>query len=152
MAELLILANGGADPGPLSDALRAAIPDCEVVDDRWRTLAIISSPLALSAFDPEELRRREEQDGGSTFSGAPYLEVIAVVLPTLAAATVEVTVALALDWLRSVRDKPRRESTVVMIYGPNGEPLRKVRLRRDDSEPEMFTRSWPLEQRDDDPN
>jgi hypothetical protein len=69
------------------------------------------------------------------------LDVVALVLPAATAVAVKAVVDITVDWLRGLVEKPVREKTI-QIYGPDGESLRAIRLRRD-SEPEVFSRPWP---------
>jgi hypothetical protein len=62
---------------------------------------------------------------------------------------VKAVVDVAVNWLRGLVEKPDREKTI-QIYGPDGEPLRAIRLRRD-SEPEVLTIPWPFPVRPGDP-
>jgi hypothetical protein len=75
--------------------------------------------------------------------------VVELVLPTASAVVVQAVVKIAVDWLRGLVEQVHREKTI-HIYGPDGEPLRAVRLR-EDSEPEVFERPWPLLLRPGDP-
>jgi hypothetical protein len=65
-----------------------------------------------------------------------------VVLPTAVRAIVTAVIETAVGWLRGLR-RPNQEHAV-LIYGPNGEPLRKIRRRHDVPEPEIFESKWPL--------
>jgi hypothetical protein len=69
--------------------------------------------------------------------------LVQVVLPTAVGAIVTAVIQTAVGWLRSLGRKPEREHAV-LIYGPNGEPLRKIRLRPGRRKPEIFKRDWPL--------
>jgi hypothetical protein len=151
MAQLLIGGtSSGAELDALADALRAAIPDCELAKDQWRVLEKTESPIARSAYDPKELHEREQQEARYlTRSGTWIDAIVALVLPALSGAMVQATVDLAVDWLRRSREKPLGEQAV-LIYGPNGEPLRKVRRRRGAAEPEVFRPPWPLPPRRED--
>ncbi len=148
MADILVwgLPEAGADRRSLSDGLGSVLPDSELVDDMYGVLTKTESALGLSAFDSAELGRRRERP----LTSAGYtLDVVALVLPTATAVVVHAVVEIAVDWLRGLVEKPWREKTI-HIYGPDGEPLRAIRLR-EHSEPEVFTRPWPVLLRPDDP-
>ena len=70
--------------------------------------------------------------------------LIEVVLPAATGSIVTAAVKAAVDWIRARRRPARGTEYAVLIYGPTGKPLRKVRLRDDSSEPEVFTDKWPL--------
>jgi hypothetical protein len=149
MADILVwgLPEAGADRRSLSDGLRSVFPDSEVVDDMYGVLTKTETDLGRSAFDAEELRRRRESP--PRLSVGYTIDLVALVLPTATAVVVKAVVDVAVDWLRGLAEKPWREKTI-HIYGPDGEPLRAIRLRRD-SEPELFTSPWPFPLRPGDP-
>jgi hypothetical protein len=141
MADILVwgLDESGADRSSLSDGLRSVFPESELVDDMYGVLTKTETDLGRSAFDPEELRRRR---GPSLPKVGLWPDLVVLVLPTATAVVVKAVVDVAVDWLRGLVEKPDREKTI-QIYGPDGEPLRAIRLRTD-SEPEVFTSPWPF--------
>ncbi len=70
-------------------------------------------------------------------------DIVSLVLPAVAGVTVKAAVDVAVDWLRELREKPTKGEKAVLIYGPRGEPLTKIRLRAGVAAPEVFTPPWP---------
>jgi hypothetical protein len=141
MGELLIysLTTDERDLRSLRDRLNVAIPDAEPVVDA-RAFLIAFSRRAESAYEPSEPSSPER--GERLSMGMPGPDLVTLVLPAVAGVTAKAAVDVAVDWLRRLRERPRSEKAVV-IYGPGGEPLHKVRLRAGGAEPEVFAPPWP---------
>jgi hypothetical protein len=151
MPEILLDAHwtDEADQQALVDLLTAAIhasgfADYEVRSDELRVSGLLAaSSFAESRYDPDELRRRRGEEGDEIRLGmATIMDVVRIVLPSLAGVTTQVAVSAAIDWLRRLR--LHRAEKVVQIYGPHGEPLCMVRLRAPATAPEVFQPPWPL--------
>jgi hypothetical protein len=146
MTELLISSQrtSGDDLRSLCDRLHVAIPDAEPVVDKERVGLI--TLFDHKAYAPEESSESEssESEGVPIRVGIllPGPDVVSLVLPAVAGVTAKAAVDVAVDWLRGLRQKPTDEKAV-LIYGPGGEPLHKVRLRADAAEPEVFAPPWP---------
>jgi hypothetical protein len=125
------------DLGALSATLRAELPVSDVVFDEWQVLERVMSRLAASAYEPEEPAIPGEAQAPQVF------DVVTLVLPAITPALVQVAVDVAVSWLRQRRERQQDERAVV-IYGPNGEPLRKIRLRDATEDPQVFNPPWPL--------
>jgi hypothetical protein len=140
MPEILVwgVSLDGDEGRSLSAGLRRAFPEYEpAYDGSWRTLRIAASP---DPYDPEEFRRKLQQDTALTRSGW-VADVVVLVLPAVVGATAQAAVEAVVDWLRGLKHEPKEK--LVQIYGPNGEPLRMVRLRR--QKLEIFDDTpWPL--------
>lgn len=124
--------------GGLTERVEAALPGAALAEDAARVLRIWGSGRGYEPAPPSErdvLR-----------VGQPGPEVVALVLSTATAVVVEAVADAAREWLRSLLPRPRRERSVV-LYGPDGEPLRNVRLRRDADEPETLEQPWPRPER-----
>lgn len=141
--ELLIhsLTTDEDDLRSLEDRLNTAIPDAEPVFDA-RAFLIGFSRQAQSAYEPSERSAPEREVPLSLEMAMPGPDLVTLVLPAVAGVTAKAAVDVAVDWLRGMRRKPNREKAVV-IYGPRGEPLHKVRLRPGAAEPEVFAPPWP---------
>ena len=121
----------------LGVTLAERVSGAELVPDYERVMPLM---FRTDIYDQKERWRRS----GSGVTGAGVVhDIIGLVLSTATAVTVEAVVDAAREWLRSALPRPRGERSV-LIYGPDGEPLRKVRLRRDADEPETFEPPWPL--------
>jgi hypothetical protein len=110
---------------PLSERLKTAIPDCE---PRFDPSLIVSLPMP-----------RPERPG-LTRTGI-FLDLVALVLPAATGAIVSTSVDVAVDWLRGLVGE--RDQKFVLIYGPDGEELRMIRVRGSMKEPKVFTPPWP---------
>ena len=148
MAELLISSRrtSEGDLRSLMDRLSVAIPDAEPVKDRDRVFMITRSTSA-SAYEPREPGPPEDPPSegvpmhvGILLSGP---DVVELVLPAVAGVTVKAAVEVTVNWLRGLREKPTKGEKAVLIYGPRGEPLSKVRLRAGVAAPEVFAPPWP---------
>lgn len=122
----------------LSGTLRAELPVSDVVFDEWQVLERMTSRLAASAYEPDE-----PAPLGDELRAPQVFDVVALVLPAVTPALVQVAVDVAVNWLRQRRERQQDERAVV-IYGPNGEPLRKIRVRDPTDNPQVFTPPWPL--------
>ena len=109
---------------PLSERLKTAIPDCE---PRFDSSLIVSLPMP----QPEESLPR----------AGVFFDVVALVLPAVTGAIVSTSVDVAVEWLRSVVGE--RDAKFVLIYGPDGEELRMIRVRGSMKEPKVFKPPWP---------
>jgi hypothetical protein len=109
----------------LSENLAAAIPECETRFDRY---LLASLPM------PQPERPALTQQG-------VFFELVALVLPAATGAIVSTTVDVAVDWLRGMVGE--RGEKFVLIYGPDGQELRMVRLRGSMKEPKVFKPPWP---------
>jgi hypothetical protein len=120
------------------DRLNVAIPEAEPVKDNERVVMITFSTSA-SAYETREPRPPEIRVGILQVT-----DVVSLVLPAVAGVTEKAAVDVTVDWLRGLREKPTKGEKAVLIYGPRGEPLRKVRLRAGAAAPEVFAPPWPL--------
>jgi hypothetical protein len=151
MAELLISSRrtSKADLGSLMDRLNVAIPDAEPVDDKervsWITLSTDISGSAYETRNPSPPEGPGPSEGPEMGLGIPLAgpDIVSLVLPAVAGVTVKAAVDVAVDWLRGLREKPTKGEKAVLIYGPRGEPLSKVRLRAGVAAPEVFAPPWP---------
>jgi hypothetical protein len=114
-----------AELRPLFADLRAAIPECE---PRFDSSLIVSLPMP------------QPENPDLTRAGV-WFELVALVLPAATGALVSTTVDVAVDWLRGVVGE--RDQKFVLIYGPDGEELRMIRLRGSMREPKVFKPPWP---------
>jgi hypothetical protein len=113
-----------ADVRALVEGLRAAIPEYEPrVDER--------------VFEIGSVPRRAR---GLTATGM-WFDVIGLVLPGATAVLVKAAVDVVVDRLRGLV-KHRGDEKFVLIFDPNGERLRMVRLRGEE-EPDVVEPPWP---------
>ena len=150
MAELLISSRRTSkdDLRSLMDRLNVAIPDAEPVDDKERVFLITlsTSMAAYETREPSPPEGTEPSEGPAMGLGIMPAgpDIVELVLPAVAGVTVKAAVDVTAGWLRGLRKKPTEGEKAVLIYGPGGEPLRKVRLRAGAAAPEVFTPPWPL--------
>ena len=142
MAELLIWSRTTRDEdvASLSALLAADVPGCEVAFDQSRVLERMSSQLEKADRAADLARERRERE--SATPAGEIFDVVALVLPGAATVLIEAVVGAALRWLRGLRESPYGERDV-LIYGPDGEPLRMIRVRSP-KEPEVVEPPWPL--------
>lgn len=151
MAELLISSRrtSEGDLRSLMDRLSVAIPDAEPVDDNarvsWITLSTNMSGSAYETTSESPPEGPKPPEGPAMGLGIPLVgpDIVSLVLPAVAGVTVKAAVDVAVDWLRELREKPTKGEKAVLIYGPRGEPLTKIRLRAGVAAPEVFTPPWP---------
>lgn len=143
-AELLISSRRTReeDLGSLIDRLNVAIPDAEPVEDRER-VALITFATSGSAYETESSPRGRANPPLGVGIALPGPDLVSLVLPAVAGVTVKAAVDVTVDWLRGLREKPTKGEKAVLIYGPGGEPLSKVRLRAGAADPEVFAPPWP---------
>jgi hypothetical protein len=148
MAELLISSRRTSedDLRSLMDRLSVAIPDAEPVKDRDR-VQMITLSTSVSAYETREPGPPEDRpsEGVPVHVGIllPGPDIVELVLPAVAGVTVKAAVEVTVNWLRGLRQKPTEGEKAVLIYGPRGEPLSKVRLRAGLAAPEVFAPPWP---------
>jgi hypothetical protein len=123
-----------ADAHSLSAALRSALPDSEPLEDRERVYQVVGSRDAWSRFEQRRERRRKRQrqrelDEDVNRMGLLAPAIVELVLPAVSAATAQTAVGAVVSWLRGLRGTVEGD-TEVLIFGPRGEPLQKVSLRR----------------------
>ena len=123
----------------LAERLVAGVPDAELVPDAEPALRAWLSGRGYEPAPPDVT----PTPLGVEMASGPISAVVTVVLSTASAVVVETVVEVAKEWLRSLLPRPGTPERSVVLYGPDGEPLLDVRLRRDAAEPEVLQPPWP---------
>jgi hypothetical protein len=132
-----------AQPGPRPTAGFFGIREWERRAGEWerRVAAYLEEHPEAEGLVVRPVRPAPQDPVLNLYAPLPPFEdvLVQVVLPTAVGAIVTAVTQTAVGWLRSLGHKPEREHAV-LIYGPNGEPLREIRLRPGRRKPEIFKR------------